>query len=474
LHVSVAHYENFPVASFLLPRRLRPAVLAIYRFARTADDLADEGDASPVDRLGALDAFDRALDAIVAGQPASTPLFAELAAAIDRHSLSTQPFRDLLSAFRQDVNSTRYAVYADLLDYCRGQPIRLAGYVLQLHGVAAGVHLAWSDAICTALQLINFWQDVALDWRKNRIYLPREDLVRFGVDEAQIGEGRCDDAWRSLMAFETARARMLLESGRPPRSCIGLGGKGWSFAACSPAVTRIPRRHRCHAGRRLSPSAAARPRRLGDHRVARRVSAAPSSACTQHYMTPDEYCRQKAAQSGSSFYYSFLFLPPDRRRAITALYAFCREVDDVVDDVIDPDVARTKLAWWRQEIAAAFAGNAQHPVAQALQPVIAQFELSQEQLQTVIDGMAMDLERNRYLDFTDLERYCHRVAGVVGQMSAQIFGSTDPATPGYAHDLGIAFQLTNIIRDVGEDARRGRSTCRRKSSRASTSRHRRC
>src|SRR6185369_4455101 len=173
-------------------------------------------------------------------------------------------------------------------------------------------------------------------------------------------------------------------------------------------------------------------------------------------MTPDEYCRQKAAQSGSSFYYSFLFLPPDRRRAITALYAFCREVDDVVDDVIDPDVARTKLAWWRQEIAAAFAGTAHHPVAQALQPVIAQFDLSQEQLQTVIDGMAMDLERNRYLDFTDLERYCHRVAGVVGQMSAQIFGDTDPATQRYAHDLGIAFQLTNIIRDVGEDARRGR------------------
>jgi squalene synthase HpnC len=215
LHVSVAHYENFPVASFLLPRRLRPAVLAIYRFARTADDLADEGDASPVDRLAALDAFDRALDAIAAGQPASTPLFAELAAAIDRHSLPTQPFRDLLSAFRQDVNITRYAIYADLLDYCRRSANPIGRLLLQLHGVAAGVNAAWSDAICTALQLINFWQDVALDWRKNRIYLPQEDLVRFRVDEAQIGEGRCDGAWRSLMAFETARARALLESGRP-------------------------------------------------------------------------------------------------------------------------------------------------------------------------------------------------------------------------------------------------------------------
>jgi phytoene synthase len=173
-------------------------------------------------------------------------------------------------------------------------------------------------------------------------------------------------------------------------------------------------------------------------------------------MTPDEYCQQKAAQSGSSFYYSFLFLPPERRRAITALYAFCREVDDVVDETTNVDVARTKLAWWRQEVTQIFAGTAQHPVAQALQPVTASFALPEAHLQAVIDGMAMDLDHNRYLDFADLERYCHRVAGVVGLMSAEIFGRTEAATLDYARDLGIAFQLTNIIRDVGEDARRGR------------------
>jgi len=173
-------------------------------------------------------------------------------------------------------------------------------------------------------------------------------------------------------------------------------------------------------------------------------------------MTPDEYCQQKAAKSGSSFYYSFLFLPPERRRAITALYAFCREVDDVVDEVTDPVVARAKLAWWRQEIAAAFAGSPQHPVARALQGVVADFALPPEHFQTVIDGMAMDLDRSRYLDFAELESYCHRVAGVVGLMSAEIFGATSAATREYARDLGIAFQLTNIIRDVGEDARRGR------------------
>jgi phytoene synthase len=173
-------------------------------------------------------------------------------------------------------------------------------------------------------------------------------------------------------------------------------------------------------------------------------------------MTPDEYCQQKAAQSGSSFYYSFLFLPPERRRAITALYAFCREVDDVVDEVPDPAVARTKLAWWRQETAQIFAGAPQHPVAQALVPVVRRFALPQEHLQTVIDGMAMDLEQARYLDFAALELYCHRVAGVVGLMSAEIFGYRDPGTRDYARDLGVAFQLTNICRDVGEDARRGR------------------
>jgi phytoene synthase len=173
-------------------------------------------------------------------------------------------------------------------------------------------------------------------------------------------------------------------------------------------------------------------------------------------MTPEQYCHRKAAQSGSSFYYSFLFLPPPRRRAITALYAFCREVDDVVDEAREPDVARTKLAWWRTEVIRVFDGTPQHPVAQALVPVVRAFNLPAGHFQTVIDGMAMDLDQLRYLDFAALERYCHRVAGVVGLMSCEIFGYSEERTRGYAHDLGIAFQLTNIIRDVGEDALRGR------------------
>jgi 15-cis-phytoene synthase len=173
-------------------------------------------------------------------------------------------------------------------------------------------------------------------------------------------------------------------------------------------------------------------------------------------MTPEQYVQEKAAASGSSFYYAFLFLPPPRRAAITAFYAFCREVDDVVDNVSDPGLARTKLAWWHGEVAQSFAGRPSHPVMQALMPAAAQFGLEQEPLQAVIRGCEMDLEQNRYLDFPSLQRYCHLVAGVVGEVSARIFGQSEPQTTDYAHTLGLAFQLTNIIRDVGEDAMRGR------------------
>jgi phytoene synthase len=173
-------------------------------------------------------------------------------------------------------------------------------------------------------------------------------------------------------------------------------------------------------------------------------------------MTPDEYCQQKAAQSGSSFYYSFLFLPPERRRAITALYAFCREVDDVVDECSDAGLARAKLDWWRGEVAALDAGTPQHPVMRALAPLAATYAITPGRLNEIIDGMQMDLEQSRYLDYAGLSRYCYHVAGVVGILAAGIFGYRDPRTLEYAEALGTAFQLTNIIRDVGEDARKNR------------------
>ena len=173
-------------------------------------------------------------------------------------------------------------------------------------------------------------------------------------------------------------------------------------------------------------------------------------------MNPDQYCQDKAARSGSSFYYAFLFLPPEQRRAITALYAFCREVDDVVDECKESSVARMKLAWWRTQVDGLFRGEAQHPVMQALAPHIEPFGIEDRQLYAVIEGMEMDLDQLRYPNWAALQKYCWHAAGVVGEMSAGIFGQKSPATLEYARQLGTAFQLTNIIRDVGDDARRGR------------------
>ncbi|AGA33186.1 squalene synthase HpnD [Thioalkalivibrio nitratireducens DSM 14787] len=173
-------------------------------------------------------------------------------------------------------------------------------------------------------------------------------------------------------------------------------------------------------------------------------------------MSPDEYCQQKAARSGSSFYYAFRFLDPERRRAITALYAFCREVDDIVDDCREPAVAHAKLDWWRDELDALFRGEPRHPITRALQPHLETRNLAREYFDEIVDGMQMDLDYDAYPDFAALSLYCYRVAGVVGLLSAEIFGYSDRRTLKYAHDLGMALQLTNILRDVHEDAVRGR------------------
>ena len=214
--MSVGHYENFPVASVLVPARYRGAVVAIYRFARAADDIADEGDAPPAARHQALDAFTRGLDAIEHGDTPTHPPFTDLAPAVREHGLPIGLFRDLLSAFAQDVDVTRYSTYVDVLDYCRRSANPVGRLLLAMYGVDDPQALAESDAVCTALQLANFWQDVAIDWRKGtRLYLPLEDLERFGVPLAQIANGVCDARFARLMAFETARTRTLFAAGRP-------------------------------------------------------------------------------------------------------------------------------------------------------------------------------------------------------------------------------------------------------------------
>jgi len=216
--MSVGHYENFPVASWLMPAALRPAVRAIYRFARTADDIADEGDAAPAERLAALDALRAQLQAIEAGAPSAWP---DLATAVSEHQLALPLFHDLLSAFSQDVSTVRYASFEVLLAYCRRSANPIGRLLLQLFRRNEEKHLLQSDAICCGLQLANFWQDVALDWRKGRLYLPQSDLTAFGVSEAQIAQGTVDERWRSLMAFEVQRTRDLLHGGAPLARALG-------------------------------------------------------------------------------------------------------------------------------------------------------------------------------------------------------------------------------------------------------------
>ena len=213
--MAVDHYENFPVASLLLPPFLREPVAAIYGFARSADDFADEGDLPAAERIARLDAYRAELDAIAEGRPSDHPVFLRLRPVVDRFDLPLEPFRDLLDAFRQDVTKARYATFAELMDYCRRSADPVGRLLLKLFRADGAENVRHSDAVCSALQLINHWQDVAVDWAKGRSYLPAEDLERFGVDEAQIARGRCDGSWRALLGFQVDRARTLMLEGAP-------------------------------------------------------------------------------------------------------------------------------------------------------------------------------------------------------------------------------------------------------------------
>lgn len=213
--MSVDHYENFPVASFLLPARLREPVKAIYGFARSADDIADEGDQPDAARLAGLERYRAELDAIEAGRPTDDPIFLRLRPAIAEFALPLQLFRDLLDAFAQDVVKKRYANFGELMDYCRRSADPIGRLLLQLYGIRDGESQSLSDGICSSLQLINHWQDIAIDWRKGRVYLPQDELARFGIHESQIAAGRWDAAWAAMMDFQIDRARAMMAAGSP-------------------------------------------------------------------------------------------------------------------------------------------------------------------------------------------------------------------------------------------------------------------
>lgn len=226
--MSVNHYENFPVASLLMPAHLRPAVAGIYAFARSADDIADEGYSTSAQRLLALEHYENELRKIERGEDSELPLFRNLSKIVKQHHLALAPFRDLISAFKQDVVKTRYQNFEDLLDYCNRSANPVGRIMLSLYKANSAENLRDADSICSALQLINFWQDIAIDWEKQRVYVPQEDLLHYGIDEQQISDARADDKWKSLMRFQTDRARGMLISGSP--LCRRLPGRiGWEL-----------------------------------------------------------------------------------------------------------------------------------------------------------------------------------------------------------------------------------------------------
>lgn len=239
----VDHYENFPVASLLVPAKLRRPIEVIYRFARSADDIADEGEATAEQRLAGLAAYQAELDRIEHGEAPQTPLFADLAAVIAQHRLPVQLFRDLLDAFAQDVVKKRYADYPELIDYCRRSANPVGRLVLHLFGRTEAEHLAQSDCICSALQLINFWQDIAIDWQKDRVYIPQTDLPHFKVSEADIGAGRWSANWAALLDFQIDRAEALMRRGLPLVHALP-GRLGWEIRLTVQGGLRILERLR--------------------------------------------------------------------------------------------------------------------------------------------------------------------------------------------------------------------------------------
>jgi phytoene synthase len=481
--IARSHYENFTVGSFLLPRELRRPIAAIYAFSRIADDIADEGDRPAEERLAELDAWEAELDRCFAGRPAH-PVFVALADTVQRFAIPDAPFRALLDAFRRDVRFTPFADYAALEDYCRRSANPVGHLILYLFGHRDAERQALSDRICTGLQLANFWQDVSLDAAKGRVYVPREDLLRFGCSEADLARSGASDAVRVLLRFEVERSRRLLHEGLRLTALVAprLQREVWLFARGGLAILdRIAAQG--FDVLRARPSVPARAK-LGlvlraaflprPYRGARAAISSPATNGAIACQTPAArlqardpeiesayaFCRDVAKRSSSNFYPAFRLLTAPRRDALCAVYAFCRFVDDLADESEgQAGAAQGKaslLERWREEVHVAFDGRPTRPVSRALADAARRYPLDRAHFLELIRGVEMDLTQKRYQSFDELRGYCYRVASAVGLLCIEIFGYSNPSARQYAVDLGIAFQLTNILRDVLEDGARGR------------------
>lgn len=480
LQLAATHYENFTVGSRLLPRRLRAPIAAVYAFARIADDIADEGNRPAAERLAALAAWEAELEACYAGR-ATHPAFAALGDTARRFELPIEPFRRLVDAFRQDVEFHLFSTFADLRDYCSRSADPVGHLVLGLFGYHDAHRRALADGICTGLQLANFWQDLAVDAGHGRVYLPLDELERFGCTVDDVHGGRVTEPLRALLRGEVARARAFLRDGLALADAVdrrlarevrlfGWGGlaildaiaaRDYDVFSARPALSRTHKGLlvlRALAGASTPPDpgrrgGVSRPH-PGGHHLSTPEARLPVSG---HAAVRDAYayCREITRLSSSNFYHAFRLLPAERRSALCAVYAFCRFVDDIADDAGRRQPAEL-LARWRDELERVYGGEPTHPIGRALADAVRRYPIPPEYFLDLIRGVELDLSRKRYATFAELHEYCYLVASTVGLMCIEVFGYRHEGARQYAVDLGVAFQLTNILRDVREDGERGR------------------
>jgi squalene synthase HpnC/squalene synthase HpnD len=486
------HYENFNVVSWLLPRGLHQYFYNVYAYCRWADDLGDEV-ADPGRALELLAWWEQELHACYAGRP-SHPVFVALAPTVRELDIPVEPFAELLAAFRQDQTVHRYATWEDVLGYCRYSANPVGRLVLYVCGYRDAERQQLSDATCTALQLANFWQDVARDLEKGRIYIPQDRLEAHGLTFADIEAKRFDTRYVALMRDLIARTRELFAAGLPlaqrvdPALRVDIemfsrGGlavldaietTGYNTLAHRPALSRATQVRllgRALLSRLFAFGAFSGDRALSHARMAQESSRKPPASPRgdresaagvpepESAQVAASYaeCRRIARTAASNFYYAFFLLPRPKRDALCTLYAFMRLVDDVSDSAGDPAAKQRALAAWRAHLDAAVAGDTGgHAILPAFADTIARYAIPPRYFHDLISGAEMDLTEVSYATFDRLSEYCYRVAGTVGLTCLYVFGFRDPRAPDLAEKLGIAFQLTNILRDVPRDFEMGR------------------
>jgi squalene synthase HpnC len=475
------HYENFNVVSWLLPKRLHQHFYNVYAYCRWSDDLGDEI-SDPARALTLLDAWERELRLIYTrGQNPSHPVLIALAETIRDKSIPVEPFADLLRAFRQDQSVHRYATWEQVVGYCVYSANPVGRLVLYLCDYRDEERQRLSDFTCTALQLANFWQDVSRDLEKGRVYIPLDALAEHGLTEADIVARRFDARYVALMSSLIARTRVLFAAGLPLtqrvdatlRVDLELFSRGGlaildaiEAAGCNtlehrPALTKrtkfallaralVSKLVGSASKDTLPPSGAAPVAKSFGEKE-------PSLAKSQTIDVSYAECNRIARASGSSFYMAFFGLRKEKRNALCALYAFMRLVDNVSDEPGDLEAKRRGLARWRGMLDEAVSGDTQsHAILPAFADTIARFEIPTRYFHDLILGAEMDLTIASYATFDQLSEYCYRVAGTVGLTCLHVFGFRDPRSPDLAERLGLAFQLTNILRDVPSDFEMGR------------------